>query len=452
MQTKWIRVSVCALCLGLVAAVAAQNQAPSVLDRARSVEDPDLGELIRAALERRSKPSEQETREIIRKVTLSYTQIKLLDRQIEQLAHKLKSATGPAEMRYELLLAQAQLEAKLATELVDLRDIMGVIPKYPFDEQPLRSLSTRLRLNPIDDDRVYVLDTSDAKTDYWAMVDHQSVGVMSQADTIDWIRKRLSDPNDLPVRIDIHWKNEAGPVLRDKVIRAIKDIGAEMQTEVRLERNSFIGSGKTPYYLRKGTVTTFYPAPVRRPGKRADDLFVNGPVDPADLEDSIRWRMTMQWNLPVTFHIEYDRASFDLAQRLADEIETVAKDLGVTELVDVESVLVEPIPPEVFTGKWQAITKGEISGIDVDPGGECRFTLGKRCSFGRPGDILTCQWYLTTKEIVLDPRTVVNGDHRDLCRGHIDKEGNLVTYRGVFYPQGSFHLQYPQPTILDKVK
>ena len=349
------------------------------------------------------------------------------------------------------MLAQAELEAKLAQELADLRDVMGVIPKYPFDEQAVTSLNTRLYLNPVDDERVHVVSGRNPRIEYWASVDYQSVGLMTHAETLNWMRKRLEDPNNLPVRVDILWKNEAGPVLRDKVIRTIRDLDAQMQADVRLGRNPFIGSGEAPYYLRNGTITTFYPASVRQPGGAPGELLVNGPVDLDKLEEHIRWRMTMQSNLPVTFRIEYDRASIDLARRLTEEIERIAKRLGVTELVDIESIFVNPVPQEAFMGRWQAVTAGEVQSIDIDPGGKCHVRIGERSPLGSPGEVVTCQWYLTSREIVADPKKTYSGGRRYVFRAHIDEDGNLAACCGLFYPQGSFHLSSLHPTILREV-
>lgn len=123
MKIRGTRVLLCVLCLGLATTVAAQDRAPSVMERVQKVEDPDLGELIRAALEKRPSAHEPETRELIRKVTLRYTQIKLLDRQIEQVAHKLEATTGPVEMlRADARAGRAGSEAGAGTSGSEGRD------------------------------------------------------------------------------------------------------------------------------------------------------------------------------------------------------------------------------------------------------------------------------------------------------------------------------------------
>ena len=136
MKTEKIKKLLCVLCLSLVmvlgAAAIAQSQTPSILERAQKVEDPELGDLIRLALENRKEVSKEGAFHIVRQITQSFAQIKLLDLQIEQLAQKAEATRGPADMRYELLLAKAELESKRATELANLREMVGIIPKLPL--------------------------------------------------------------------------------------------------------------------------------------------------------------------------------------------------------------------------------------------------------------------------------------------------------------------------------
>jgi hypothetical protein len=135
MRKEKIKKLLCVLCLGLPmvlgALASAQSDTPSVLDRVQKVEDPELGDLIRLAMENR-KVSKEEAFDLVRQITQSFAQIKLLDIQIEQIAHKAEATTGPAEMRYELLLAKAELESKRAMELANLRELAGIVPKLPL--------------------------------------------------------------------------------------------------------------------------------------------------------------------------------------------------------------------------------------------------------------------------------------------------------------------------------
>ena len=178
METGWVKKSMRLACFSLAVIVttmglgqtsvgAGQSRTASVLDRVQTEDDQELSELIRIAVTNRKNVSEKERFEIVRMVTQGYTQIKLLDQQIEQITHKAEAAKGPAEMRYELLLAKAELESKRTTELANLREVMGVMPRFPFEKKPTKSLNTWLDLNPIDE-RVYVLDYLKPFADYWA--------------------------------------------------------------------------------------------------------------------------------------------------------------------------------------------------------------------------------------------------------------------------------------------
>ncbi|MDT8302569.1 MAG: hypothetical protein RQ760_13880, partial [Sedimentisphaerales bacterium] len=127
MKAKRIKKLLCILlCLGMTTAAMAQSKTRSILDRVQNESDPELGELIRAAIENQENlRSSDRTKplELIRKVTISYTQIKLFDRQIAEVSRKIEKETGPDELRNELMLAMTELEAKRMTELANLREV-----------------------------------------------------------------------------------------------------------------------------------------------------------------------------------------------------------------------------------------------------------------------------------------------------------------------------------------
>ena len=49
-------------------------------------------------------------------------------------------------------------------------------------------------------------------------------------------------------------------------------------------------------------------------------------------------------DVPVTFRIEYDEASTKLAKQVGDTAKEIAKRLGLSDLVQVAQVLLEPVP------------------------------------------------------------------------------------------------------------
>ncbi len=453
MQARWISKSLCFLCLGVATVVVAQSKTPSVLDRVQRVEDPQLGELIRVAVDNRQNLGQSEKLELVRKVTVGYAQIRLLDEQIAELSRKIGATAGPAEVRYELVMARAELESKLATELTNLREVMGVIPKYPFDKQPVEALHTWLRLNPIGWESVYVLDTKKPIIEYWAYTRFESLGLMLQQEVLSLVRERLKDPNNRPARIDILWTNETAEELRDKTIALVGEMGAAMQTEVSLGKNNFTGSGEAPFFLRQGKITTLYPVPVLRPDGGPGEFISTGPVELQDLDQHILWRITYQWNLPFRFRIEHDRASSDLARRVAGEIQAIAKRLGVNDLVGVQAVLVEPVPEQAFLGRWKARGKGEIQGIDIQPERKCALTWSREARSRRAGMTVTYPCVIMTKEIVIDPEEDSKANWNWYTyRGYINSDGNLALDKGLIYPQGTFYRAGDSTMVFEKVE
>lgn len=448
MRTEHIKKLLCVLCLGLPpvwpAVAAAQSETPSVMTRVQREEDPELGDLIRLAMENR-KVGREEAFEVIRKVTQSYAQIKLLDQQIAEVSRKAESATL-AEMRYELLLAKAELESKRTTEVANLREMVGVLPQLPLAEQPIPALKGWVSLQLIGE-RVYVLDGQQPFSDFWAIRRWNLVGFLSEKETLEYVRKRLQDKESLPMLFQIYYDSETDTQARDlrnKMISVAKETHSQMDTEMRLERIAFTGSGKSTFFLRVGKITTFYTHAMQRPDGGPEPL-VTGLVSPKDLEQHILWRLTMPKNLPLTFRIEYDQASASLAKKVADAAKAVVKRLGIGELAGVEEALVEPVPETVFLGRWVGATRGDIQAIDVRPEGVCQVTMGDR--FGQdttPGAIkahasVSGTWLLTTNEIVIDIKDRNQWGTDSIYRGYLDKDGNLIVEKGVIYPQGSWH-------------
>ena len=446
MRTEWKRKSLSLFCLALplvlAGAVAAQSGALSVLGRVQRVDDPELGELIRVAMENRHNANEKEAFEIIRKVTQGYAQVRLLDRQIEQVSRRIESTAGPAELRYELLLARAELETKLMTELATLREVMGVMPKHAFDKKPIDTLNAWLALNMIDE-RVYVLDALKPFSEYWASWRWQSAGLLSEGQTLDYIRQRLRKRDNLPIRIDIYHTSAlsvAAGALRARIVSLIGEMDAHMDAEVRTELSTWVGSGESTFFLRDGQVRTLYPAPVKRPDGGGKPL-ITGLVNPNDLEQHILWRLLMPKNVPLKFRVEYDEASALVAKQVAETAKTVAKRLGIAEVVEVAEILVEPFPEAQFFGRWQGVADAEVREIELRPDGQSRLTMRKGAQ-----KVVPAPWTLTTKEIFIDSSFLVT------YLGYINAEGNLIVDKGEIWPQGSWHDRGSPAMVFTKVE
>jgi hypothetical protein len=464
MRTEQIKKLLCVLCLSLPVVLAAvatgQSQTPSILDRVQKVEDPELGDLIRLALENRKNVSQEGAFNIVRQITETYSQIKLLDLQIEQLAQKAEATRGPVDMRYELLLAKAELESKRTTELAKLREMVGIIPKLPLAVQPIQTLNTYVSLQMIGE-RLYVLDCQKPFIDYWVVQRWKFTGWISEKETLDHLRERLKDENNLPMRIHIYYDPEeydAARDLRNKIISVAKDTHSQMDTEVRLEEITFVGSGNSTFYLRQGEITTFYPHAMKRPDGGPESL-ATGLVNPKDLEQHILWRLTKPKNVPLTFRIEHDRASASQARQIADTAMAIIKRLGIGELADVKMVPVEPVVETDFLGRWRGEARGDIHEVDVRPEGVCQVTMGDR--FGKdktPGAIkagttVPGTWFLTTNEIIMDINDKSPHGADYYYRGYLEEDGSLIVDKGMLYPQGSFQVSgEPRQMILSKVE
>ena len=459
MRTGVVKKLLCSACLclpvvlatvgrGQTAVGASQGGTASVLDRVQRENDPELSELIRIAVTNRKDISDKEILEIVRRVTQSHAQIKLLDQQIEQVTRKLRSATGPVEMQSELVLAKAELESKRTTELANLRELMGVTPKFPLSPQLMSTLNAWVYLNVIGE-RVYVLDTLKPFSQYWADNGWKSGGLLSERETLDYLRERLKDRSNLPIRINfLHTAamNTAAEDLRAKIASLVKETNSEMDTEVRPEVLTWTTSGRSPFFVREGKIRTFYPAPVRRPAGGPNRLST-GLVAPNDIEQHILWRLLFPGNVPFKFLIEYDQASAELAKQVADTAKAAAKRLGISELVEVAGTLVEPVPETVFLGRWQTPGKADFQTIDVQPTGVCLLTTGTGSESSKAEATVSCPWTLATKEIFIDSSRLIT------YRAYVGAEGNLFVDKGKIWPPGSWHAAGVQPpTIYKKVQ
>lgn len=465
MRTEPIKKLLCVVCLGasmvLGTVATAQSETPGILERVQKVGDPELAELIRVTMENRENLNQKEILEMTRKVTLSYVQIKLLDQQVAEVSRKIEAEQGPPEMRYELLLAKTELESKLMTELANLREVMGIIPKTPFAEQPIETLSAYISLQIIGE-HIYVLEGQKPFANYWIRRRWKSVGLLSEKETLDYILGMLKGKENLPIRLHIYYDPETKSVadgLRNKIILLAKETNSQMDTEVRLERIEFVGSGTSTFFIMQSKITTFYPNAMQRPDGGTKPLS-SGLVNPNDLEQHILWRLTMPKNLPLTLRIEHDEPSALVAKLVADTARHIVKRLGITELVNIESILVEPVPETAFLGRWLGTMNDNIQTIDVLPNGICQVTMGGKFRGKSTGAInaessISGTWLLTTKAIVID----INDKIRDpdgseyVYRGYLDEENNLIVDKVLIYPQGSFEVHgAPHLMVFKKVE
>jgi beta-lactamase regulating signal transducer with metallopeptidase domain len=433
-----------------------QSGTSSLMDRLQKEDDPELGELIRMAVANHKGAGEKEILEITRRVTESHAQVLLLDAQIAQVTREIEATSTSAKTRGRLLLSRKELEAKRMIEMGNLREIVGIVPKVPFDKQRTGDLNTWLNLQVLDQ-RVVVYDALKPFQDYWALWRENVAGVLSEEATLDYIRGRLKDRKNLPMRITMNYRAEsrsASERLRDAVFSLARETHTDMDVEVSLELIWWVSpTSDAPFFCQEGKIRTLYSTAMARPDGRAT-LFKKGlvVVDPNDLEQHVLWRLSYPGNVPLRLRIEYDQASAPLARQVAETIKTTAQRLDVAELVALQSVLVEPVPETAFLGRWEARRKGYFRAIDIQPQGVCQVTMDDGTDRFQAGASAKGTWMPTCKEILVDIGDGPRGYGSFSYLASINQRGNLVVDRTEIYNQGYFNVHNTGQMIFQKVK
>jgi hypothetical protein len=337
-------------------------------------------------------------------------------------------------------------------EVANLRELMGITPKHAFDKKPIESLSSWVFLRVLKQG-VYMLDTLHPFQTWWGRARYKSLGLQSEKEALDYIRKRLKDPNNLPIRIDLYHMAEmsnAAKNLRGKVISLIREADCQMEAELSLKLITDDATSESRFFIRNGTISTLHPGgdALARPDGGPKRL-ATGVVEPNDLDQHILWRLMHPSNVPLKILIEHDEASSKLARHVTDRVRTIAKGLGISELVEAERILVESVPETAFLGHWQAITRGDIMTIDIQPTGVCVLVQNPGAKLIQSGISVPGKWFLTPKEVFMDIKDQ-QGRANYIYRGYHDREGNLVVEKGQAYLKGNFVIGVPHPTIFKK--
>lgn len=345
------------LSAGLTGAAIGEGQA-SILSRVQTIDDPELGRLIRIAIENspevkmldeyrlgrvRATSEEYQTManaaeaahpKIVRSVTEIYAQIKLLDIQLEQLEKKILSIRATATVHTELILAKAELEAKRTTELARLREVMNFVPEHAFSRIPVKNLKSWLVLEIIDDDIVHVFKKSPRgfieRERFTYYRDVEPVKVMPQREIISYLRGFLRSEENRPIRIAI-CRNDAGlkssEELYKQIIEMAKREKLQMQVDVYLDPR--IQTDKQySAYMRQGQIYWG-----RLPSERKI------PSEGEQEEDFYEENMPRFFNtpnyLPLKLTINFDEESKDMALRMEKAVKDAAKNSGVEHLVEI---------------------------------------------------------------------------------------------------------------------
>jgi len=373
MGSELKKASVCISCLclmlaGLAIPAAAEGQRESILERVQVIEDPELGELVRIALanlletkeaarlyrawretggpqreDYRKQYEAARTREqekkpkVVRAITETYVQIKLLDTQIEQIDKKIVSGKTSEAIRAELILARAELEAKRMTKLAELREIMSIVPKHAFARKPVEALNSWLALDVIGD-FVYMFNYRRPYYETYDYYDTEAVRLMPGEAAIEHIRDLIKEDHHLPLRVDI-FRHESGLKLSEElhkdIIEVIKGAKAELEAEVYV-RETHGGVDGSEYFVMQGKIYD-----------SENNLRRDEPEDERRFfESSIPHLVGLPRRLPRKFIIKHDTESKDLAARMVEAIEAKAKELGVERFVEIEQEETEFEIPE----------------------------------------------------------------------------------------------------------
>lgn len=357
LKSKGLLVCCAFVCLaGLVGITAAKGR-PSVLSRVQTIDDPELSELVRAALENlpetkrlvefrpyskeyneAKEVEEQAKHRTVRLVTEAYVQIKLLDSQIEQSGAKIDSSNLPEALARELFLAKVELESQRATKLAELREIMRIIPRHALGRKPVKDLAGWLELDAIGDS-VLVFTRSKPLTEAERLNRHVFVKLMSAKEAMSYAVSFVADRAHHPVRVDI-MRNVDGvkfsEELEKELIRVVKREKLELEAEVHLSEDVPRGSRVNSLFLVKGRIGGGMSRSSRSVGgKRVTTSKLAQLVDPEDFDRYFRAVLVgAPGRLPAKFNIEFDEESKDLASRTAKAIEDAAKKLGVEKFVE----------------------------------------------------------------------------------------------------------------------
>jgi hypothetical protein len=413
MQTKVPGMLLILLCAGsffLIPSVWAQQQTPSVLSRVQTVEDPELGDLIRVAVENHQRTHDNPAQnvspqelEIVQKVTESYARIKLLDEQIEQTARKIKGG-GSAEVLQEMTLAKAELESKRTTELGKLREVMGVIPAHAFGRRPTDELKTWLHLDVAGDRVVVTEDAASGKSSTLA-------GVMTKSAGIEYIARQLKGENRLPIRIDIHRTADGVSLseqLESEVIQLVKKSNVQMQAEVHLDEAIQVRHVHGLFVQDRRVWTSLN----QQQGKRS---YVTGLIEPNDLTGTVERWIVGPRKVPATILINYWRGEEEAAAQVSQSVTETTRRLGLSAFVDIKRMLLPPDPVELYLGRWEAAGEGDITALDVRENGNV--VMSQRTTS------MAVSWSLRDRTLV------VNTGSR-LYQGELDSQGRLVITSG----------------------
>jgi hypothetical protein len=337
-----------------------------MLSRLQTVDDPELGELLRVAIDRHrrfyaSHAGSDEELKIVRDVTDSYARIKLLDQQIEQTERRIDPTTNPSipsEVRQEMLLAKADLESNRMVELANLRQVMGIIPAHAFGRRPVSQLKTWLALDVLDPETTVVYSGRQPFSEQnprWTLV-----GVMPGIEAVCYVMDQPLDEKGRPFRVDIRRTVngiEPSEQIQEEIVRSVRKLGLEMQAEVHLEDGTWRRPGLELFVLEHQVGTE------RRVRNGLPSL--TGIIEPNDIGGYVERWLSQPQRLPAMLRLDYDPAGETTADRLAQTVAETAQRLGIAQFVKVKRTLHPPEPETLYMGQWEGTVEGETVRVTI---------------------------------------------------------------------------------------
>jgi len=314
-----------------------KKEKASILSQVQIIEDPELAELIEIAILRSTNVEDREERpRIARRITELYAQIRLLDKQLEQIDKKISFPETSEPARVELVLAKAELEAERLVALAELREVMNIVPKHPFMRRPESDIGDRLSIDVMGE-IVCVYKGFQSRT----YRPPTKVRVLSANEIAPFLDEFLRNKSDLelPLRIDIS-RTKSGQKLSEelyeKVLEMLKAANIQLDAEVHLDKRVrveeqvaglavaadklyFCYAGGEEIALTKEEVKPFIAEVLKSPG-----------------------------SMPLRIDLEFDKKNSDLASSISDFARQTTRELGIEKLVEIKT---PPREPDSLVGK-----------------------------------------------------------------------------------------------------
>lgn len=343
----------------------------SVLKRVTAIEDPELGEMLRIALENMpeiqklaeyerlsSSGSNDRRREFTEKladvrveveqakvetariVSEIYSQVILLDEQIDTTMQMYKKASigAKGELATELLLATAELKAERATSLAKLRAAMNIVPKFAFSTKPVKMLNSWIELCLVGDS-IYVHKYAKPFSKRKSSNESDWIGKKSRNEIFELLRELGKDEKLLPMRVDISSMVDASGnlgELRQALVDVLKNAKVQVDAEVHVDRN--LHRYYTTYYeVVENEILTGKSTRKRVIKKgRSTIETIREKITTDEIVGNVKWTTTRPWKLPWQYVLSYDEQSKEFAEKAKKAMLDAAKEKGVEELVTVK--------------------------------------------------------------------------------------------------------------------